>query len=178
MLYRRAPRTKASIDRTSSRQSIIDSTPSHDHQENTNNKEDNDQNQLDLTDSTLRQCNDVITASTAQDDSTVSFDDDDSDEYAYLILHRPTAFFFLLLLLFFTLPCTVSAVFCFAWMLLYSSCSSDLSGAKHELKVRLITDKVCDEVLRRPFNLFQHLKKKNKKCKKNHLPSSVTCSIE
>lgn len=85
MLYRRAPRTKASIDRTSNRQSIIDSTSSHDQQENTNNKEDNDQNQLDLTDSTLRQCNDVITASNGQDDSTVSFDDDDSDEYAYFI---------------------------------------------------------------------------------------------
>ncbi len=50
-----------------------------------------------------------------------------------------------------------------------SSCSSFidfyLSGEKHELKVRLIIDKVCDEVHRRHFNLFHHLKKKNKKCK-------------
>lgn len=93
MLYRRAPRTKATIDRTSNRQSVIDSNSSSaaavtssDQQEYVNNREDNDQNQLDLTDSTLRQYNDVISASNGQDDSTVSFDDDDdSDEYAYLI---------------------------------------------------------------------------------------------
>jgi hypothetical protein len=52
------------------------------------------------------------------------------------------------------------------------SCSSfidfDLLGEKHELKVRLIIDKVCDEVHRRHFNLLQHFKRKNKKCKEIH----------
>lgn len=91
VLYRRVPRTKATIDRTSNRQSIIDSnspsspSSSSDHHHHPHPHQDNDQNQLDLTDSTLRQYNDVITASNGQDDSTVSFDDDDSDEYAYLI---------------------------------------------------------------------------------------------
>jgi hypothetical protein len=102
VLNRRAPRTKSLHDRTSHRYSIVDSNCSHDNQQEpitiSNNKEDIYQNDLDLTDSTLRQYNDVIISSNGQDDSTVSFnddinDDDDSDEYAYFILHSHGFFF-------------------------------------------------------------------------------------
>jgi hypothetical protein len=159
VLNRRAPRTKSLHDRTSHRYSIVDSNCSHDNQQEpitiSNNKQDIYQNDLDLTDSTLRQYNDVIISSNGQDDSTVSFsddinDDDDSDEYAYFILHSPRFFFLSLSLPSFLLhsPCTVLAVFCFAWMLLvllllvHHFIDFYLSGEKHELKVRLIIDKV------------------------------------
>jgi hypothetical protein len=173
VLYRRAPRTKSIHERTSHRYSLVDSTCSHDNQQElltiSNNKQDIYQNHLDLTDSILRQYNDVIISSNGQDDSTVSFsddiDDDDSDEYAYFILCRPP--FFLFLPSSFSLYNISSFLFC-----LDASCSSFIDlyhlGEKHELKVRLIIDKVCDEVHRRHFNQFQHFKKKNKKCKLIH----------
>ncbi len=126
VLTRRAPRTKSIFDRTSHRYSSVDSNCSHDNQQSSNNKQDMDQNHLDFTDSTLRQSNDVSISSNGQDDSTVSYsddiddDDDNSDEYAYFILHCLFSLFFFLLLPSFLLhsPCTISAVFCFAWMLL------------------------------------------------------------
>jgi hypothetical protein len=129
VLNRRVPRKKSVFDRTSHRYSTVDSTCSHDNQQESitisNNKEDIYQNDLDLTDSTLRQYNDVIISSNGQDDSTVSFsdeidDDDDSDEYAYFILHCLFLFFFFFFSSFLIhSPCTISAVFCFAWMLLF-----------------------------------------------------------
>jgi hypothetical protein len=86
VLHRRLARTKSTFDRTSHRYSSIDSNYTH---QNSNNKDDVDRNDLDLTDSTLRQYNDVIISSNGQDDSTVSFNDDiddhDSDEYGYFI---------------------------------------------------------------------------------------------
>ena len=79
---RRAPRKKSVFDRTSSRRySSVDS----------NGQQVINPNDLDLTDSILRQHNDVINLLNGQDDSTVSFndddDDDDSDEYGYFILY-------------------------------------------------------------------------------------------
>lgn len=120
---RRAPRKKSLFDRTSSRRySSVDS----------NGQQVINPNDLDLTDSILRQHNDVINLSNGQDDSTVSFnddiddddDDDDSDEYGYFILYCLFSFLSLFsvcvcpssFLLHF--PCRILAVFCFAWMLL------------------------------------------------------------
>lgn len=127
VLNRRTPRTKSVFDRTSRRYSYIETNCSHDNQEEpitiSNTNQDIDQNHLDLTDSTLRQYNDVIISSNGQDDSTVSYsddidDDDDSDEYAYFILFYIKFFFFALPSFLLHSPCTISAVFCFASMLL------------------------------------------------------------
>ncbi|UJR23120.1 hypothetical protein I4U23_026141 [Adineta vaga] len=68
---RRVPRKKSVFDRTSSRRySSVDS----------NGQQDINPNHLDITDSILRQYNDVINSSNGQDDSTVSFNDDIDDD--------------------------------------------------------------------------------------------------
>lgn len=130
ILNRRTPRTKSIFDRTSSRRySSVDSNCSYDNQQvptimfNNNNKQDIRQNHLDLTDSTLRQYHDMIISSNGEDDSTVSFsgdiDDDDNDEYALVYFTLLFfSFFSSFLPFFFIFPCTISVVFCFAWMLL------------------------------------------------------------
>jgi hypothetical protein len=113
VLPRREPRRKSNYDRTSARHyTSFDTNSGYDNQQEAtttfNNKQDIYRNNLDLTDSTLRQYNDMIISSNGQDESTVSFggdidDDDDSDEYAYFILHylffffRSLASFFILL---------------------------------------------------------------------------------
>jgi len=89
ILSRRPPRTKSNFDRTSARRhSGFDSTNSYDNHQESLRKQNTYQNNLDLTDSTLRQSNDVIISSNGQDESTLSYagggdidNDDDSDEY-------------------------------------------------------------------------------------------------
>lgn len=177
-LYRRAPRTKATIDRISSRRhSSIDSSCSFDHQPESNiisntNNQDICQNHLDLTRSTLPQYNDVYMSSNGQDDSTVSFNGDindngDSDEYAYFILHCRFLIFFLPSL--FILLVQYHQVFvllgCFLIFFYSSFIDYYLSGEKHELRVRLIIDKVYEEVHHTRLNLFHNFKNESKKCK-------------